>query len=88
MPFVSNYLYRAKLEEDKKIKSDLLSKGYENIIRKNTMEDYETVLNEDYYFNINNYIDSEIKSVDLTNIQVMSLFKDRDIGIEVYESKA
>ena len=88
MPFVSNYLYRAKLEEDKKIKSDLLSKGYENIRRKNTMEDYETVLNEDYYFNINNYIDSEIKSVDLTNIQVMSLFKDRDIGIEVYESKA
>lgn len=74
MPFVSNYLYRAKLEEDKKIKSDLLSKGYENIRRKITMEDYETVLNEEYYFNINNYIDSEIKSVDLTNIQVMSLF--------------
>ena len=52
------------------------------------MEDYETVLNEEYYFNINNYIDSDIKSVDLTDIQVMSLFKDRDIGIEVYESKA
>lgn len=52
------------------------------------MEDYETVLNEEYYFNINSYIDSEIKSVDLTDIQVMSLFKDRDIGIEVYESKA
>ena len=88
MPFVSNYLYRAELEEDKKIKSDLLSKGYENIRRIITMEDYETVLNEEYYFNINNYIDSEIKSVDLTYIQVMSLFKDRDIGIEVYESKA
>lgn len=75
VPFVSNYLYRAEFEEDKKVKSKLLSMGYENIRRIISSNDYETLLSEDYYFNINNYIDSEIKSIDLTDVQVMYLFK-------------
>ena len=78
VPFVSNYLYRAEFEEDNKVKSELLSIGYENIRRIFSSNDFETLLNEDYYFNINNYIDSEIKSIDLTDVQVMYLFKDRN----------
>ena len=77
VPFVSNYLYRAELEEDRKLKKDFLAKGYDKIRTIFTENDCNTILDEDYFFDINNYIDSEIKSIDLTDVQVMYLFKDR-----------
>lgn len=76
VPFVSNYLYRAELEEDRKLKKDFLAKGYDKIRTIFTENDCNTILDEDYFFDINNYIDSEIKSIDLTDVQVMYLFKD------------
>ena len=58
-----------KIERD-----NLLESGYNNIRRIYTIKECETSLDEQYYFNIRNFIDSEIKSINLTEIQVMLLF--------------
>lgn len=74
VPFVSNFLYRAELEDNKIERDNLLESGYNNIRRIYTIKECETSLDEQYYFNIRNFIDSEIKSINLTEIQVMLLF--------------
>ena len=77
VPFVSNFLYRAELEENETKKDDFLSKGYENVRRIYTVDECKTVLDEKFLFDIKNYIDSEIKSINLTDIQLMLLFPNK-----------
>ena len=67
--FVSNFLYRAELEEDAERKSRLIKKACENVRRVYSAAECENSLDEKDFFDINNYIDAEIKCIDLTEAQ-------------------
>lgn len=73
IPFVSNFLDRAAIEENEERKNELLAKAYKNIRNICSIAECKT-LDETYFFDIDNYIDSEIKCIDLNEVQASVLF--------------
>ncbi|MCR5612134.1 hypothetical protein [Treponema sp.] len=77
--FVANYIQRAKFEKNEKNKIKLSTIAFKNIKQILTINDCESNDNNDFYFDIDFYIDSEIKQVILTEPQVEILFGEFNI---------
>lgn len=78
-PFVANLLERARIESDYEKKEKLKRKAFENVKKIYSLKDVESKLDENYYYDINNYIKSEIKKTELNEIQVSIYFQKNKI---------
>lgn len=76
VPFVSNYLYRSKYCKDKKQKEFYLEKACRNILKIIQVEELKKMPTDNFY-KIEYYIDTEIKMLEVSEIEIGILFSDK-----------
>lgn len=73
---VSNYLRKSELVNTTNERNILKQLSYNNIRKIYSEYDCDTVLDNEYFFNIENYINAEIKMIEMTKSQVLLIFED------------